>query len=300
MSNIATSHTPNNNPVHSFQVSLSLWNANGLRQSTVHDVLHHVQNTHVLLVTETWLTSGSFPTNWSQFHLYGSKVPGAFNRGSGGITAFVSPSCPFSVSQLPSYNAHTLSLKVGTLTVHCVYLPPPLSSDKVLSLLRSLPVTSDTILCGDFNARFGSLLGDTNANPRVPHYFHGWRSSIGVKSGRPGHWKKYWTQEIEDAARERDTSIVDGGGASRFAKVETWNLYQAAHRRFRSLVQAAKRRSWNQFCSDLEKDFSKATAAIKRIKRNKECSATYSHPDGPTASVNTWRPILPQSMMALC
>ncbi|KAK4521015.1 uncharacterized protein ATC70_006899 [Mucor velutinosus] len=161
-----TSHTPNNNPVHSFQVSLSLWNANGLRQSTVHDVLHHVQNTHVLLVTETWLTSGSFPTNWSQFHLYGSKVPGAFNRGSGGITAFVSPSCPFSVSQLPSYNAHTLSLKVGTLTVHCVYLPPPLSSDKVLSLLRSLPVTGDTILCGDFNARFGSLLGDTNANPR--------------------------------------------------------------------------------------------------------------------------------------
>ncbi|KAK4509922.1 Ubiquitin-conjugating enzyme E2 15 [Mucor velutinosus] len=395
MSNIATSHTPNNNPVHSFQVSLSLWNANGLRQSTVHDVLHHVQNTHVLLVTETWLTSGSFPTNWSQFHLYGSKVPGAFNRGSGGITAFVSPSCPFSVSQLPSYNAHTLSLKVGTLTVHCVYLPPPLSSDKVLSLLRSLPVTSDTILCGDFNARFGSLLGDTNANPRVfsigtPTFttfrrqqevhsiidlfltnigeaallhpqlvvesdlslgsdhrlmvltfeyvpppddtlgsgssgglaprrqwklsklrkkrplgllresfrtsvaplvgslsglvsappgvcpdidaindslnqclYESLDSSIGVKSGRPGHWKKYWTQEIEDAARERDTM------------------------RFRSLVQAAKRRSWNQFCSDLEKDFSKATAAIKRIKRNKECSATYSHPDGPTASVNT-------------
>ncbi|KAK4521576.1 uncharacterized protein ATC70_006900, partial [Mucor velutinosus] len=330
-----TSHTPNNNPVHSFQVSLSLWNANGLRQSTVHDVLHHVQNTHVLLVTETWLTSGSFPTNWSQFHLYGSKVPGAFNRGSGGITAFVSPSCPFSVSQLPSYNAHTLSLKVGTLTVHCVYLPPPLSSDKVLSLLRSLPVTSDTILCGDFNARFGSLLGDTNANPRgtsllpwleesslsilneslafgtptfttfrrqqevhsiidlfltnigeaallhpqlvvesdlslgsdhrlmVLTFERQWKlsklrkkrplgllresfrtsvaplvgslsglvsappgvcpdidaindslnqclyesldSSIGVKSGRPGHWKKYWTQEIEDAARERDT-----------------------------------------------------------------------------------------------
>ncbi|KAK4510880.1 uncharacterized protein ATC70_004662 [Mucor velutinosus] len=394
-------------------------------------------NTHVLLVTETWLTSGSFPTNWSQFHLYGSKVPGAFNRGSGGITAFVSPSCPFSVSQLPSYNAHTLSLKVGTLTVHCVYLPPPLSSDKVLSLLRSLPVTSDTILCGDFNARFGSLLGDTNANPRgtsllpwleesslsilneslafgTPTFttfrrqqevhsiidlfltnigeaallhpqlvvesdlslgsdhrlmvltfeyvpppddtlgsgnsgglaprrqwklsklrkkrplgllresfrssvaplvgslsglvsappgvcpdidalndslnqclYESLDSSIGVKSGRPGHWKKYWTQEIEDAARERDTMYSRWRWASRFAKVETWNLYQAAHRRFRSLVQAAKRRSWNQFCSDLEKDFSKATAAIKRIKRNKECSATYSHPDGPTASVNT-------------
>ncbi|GAN11839.1 hypothetical protein MAM1_1083d11450, partial [Mucor ambiguus] len=147
-------------------VSLSLWNANGLRQSTVHDVLSHVLETHVLLVTETWLTSGSFPTNWRQFHLYGSKVPGAFNRGSGGITAFVSPSCPFTVSQLPSYNPHTLSLKVGALTVHCVYFPPPLSSDKVLSALSLLPMTRDTILCGDFNARLGSLTGDAISNTR--------------------------------------------------------------------------------------------------------------------------------------
>ena len=26
--------------------------------------------------------------------------------------------------------------------------------------------------------------------------------SIGVKTGHPGHWKKFWTQEIEDAARK--------------------------------------------------------------------------------------------------
>ncbi|GAN11787.1 hypothetical protein MAM1_0959c11387 [Mucor ambiguus] len=166
MSPIVSSHINNNNPVHSFHVSLSLWNANGLRQSTVHDALSHVLDTHVLFVTETWLLSGSFPSDWSQFHLFGTKVPGAFGRGSGGVLAFVSPSCPFIVSQLPSYNPHTLSLKFGTLTVHCVYLPPPLSSDKVLSILHSLPLTSDTILCGDFNARFGSLLGDTNANAR--------------------------------------------------------------------------------------------------------------------------------------
>ena len=70
--------------VPSVYVSLSLWNANGLKQSVVHDVLSHVLDTHVLLVTETWLTAGSFPTDWSQYHLYGSKVPGAFNRGSGG------------------------------------------------------------------------------------------------------------------------------------------------------------------------------------------------------------------------
>jgi hypothetical protein len=442
MSPIVSSHINNNNPIHSFHVSLSLWNANGLRQSTVHDVLSHVLDTHVLFVTETWLLSGSFPSDWSQFHLYGTKVPGAFGRGSGGVSAFVSPSCPFIISQLPSYNPHTLSLKVGTLTVHCVYLPPSLSSDKVLSILHSLPLTSDTILCGDFNARFGSLLGDTNANARgnslqpwieesslsilnaslaygIPTFttfrrqkevhsiidlfltnigeiallnshiaiesdlslgsdhrlmtltfgyvpttsvdsqattgggnsggtlaprrqwklsrlrkekplgllresfrssvtplvnslsglvsappgvrpdidalndslncclYESLDGSIGVKSGRPGHWKKYWTQEIEDAARERDASYSRWRWAHSFAKVETWGIYQIAHRRFRSLIQAAKRLSWNTFCSDLEKDFSKATAAIKRIKRKKESSATYSHPNGPAASVTT-------------
>jgi hypothetical protein len=421
--------------VPSVYVSLSLWNANGLKQSIVHDVLSHVLDTHVLLVTETWLTSGSFPTDWSQYHLYGSKVPGAFNRGSGGITAFVSPSCPFPVSQLPSYNPHTLSLKVGTLTVHCVYFPPPLSSDKVLSTLSSLPMTRDTILCGDFNARLGSLTGDATVNARgnalkpwldeycfsvlneslafgVKTYssfrrqqevssiidlfltnigeaalvnpqlvvesdlslgsdhrlmcltfeyvpppddtvslgdsglaprrqwklskltkeqplgllresfrssvaplvgtlsalvsgspggvrpdidtlndslnqclYESLDSSLGTKSGRPGHWKKYWTQEIQDAATYRDQSYSQWRHAFGYAKIEKWVLYQAAHRRFRSLVQAAKRRSWKQFCSALESDFSKATAAIKRIKRNKESSPTYRHPDGPAASV---------------
>ena len=417
-------------------VSISLFNSNGLRQHTVHDVLSHVLDTHVLFVTETWLTSGSFPTDWSQYHLYGKTVPRAFNRGSGGVTAFVSPSCPFSVTQLPSYNAYTLSLKVGTLTVHCMYLPPPLSSVKVLSLLRSLPVTSDTIVCGDFNARFGSLLGDTQTNPRgnamqpwleeasysilnaslahgIPTFtafrrgepVHSiidlflsnigeaallcprlvvesdlslgsdhrlmvltfayvppavaatsgsdglvprrqWKlsklrkekplgllrdsfrssiaplvgslselvsappvacpdidalneslndcvygaldKSIGVKSGRPGHWNKYWTQDIEDAARERDTLYSRWRWTpGNFSKIEAWNLFKAAHRRFRSLIQAAKRRSWHQFCSDLEKNFSKATSAIKRLKRNKESTATYCHPDGPSASVDT-------------
>ena len=417
-------------------VSLSLWNANGLTQTTVHDVISHVLSTHVLFVTETWLTSGSYPIDWSQFHLYGSKVPGAFNRGSGGVSALVSPFCPFPVSQLPSYNPHTLSLKVGTLTVHCVYLPPPLSSDRVLSTLNSLPLTRDTVLCGDFNARLGPLTGDAISNARgnalkpwfdeqnlsvlnaslafgVKTYSsfrqgqelssiidlfltnigesamlnaqlavesdlslgsdhrlmtltfeyvadigetvalgdsvlaprRQWKlsklrkekplgllresfrssvaplvdtlsglvsappgvrpdidalndslnqclyscldSSIGVKAGRPGHWKKYWTQEIQDAASERDRIYSQWRHAFGIGKVEKWFLYKDAHRKFRSLVQAAKRKSWKQFCTVLESDFSKATAAIKRIKRNKESSATYSHPDGPAASAST-------------
>ncbi|KAK4521567.1 uncharacterized protein ATC70_007328 [Mucor velutinosus] len=112
-------------------------------------------------------------------------------------------------------------------------------------------------------------------------------SSIGVKSGRPGHWKKYWTQEIQDAATERDRLYSRWRYALGYTKIDCWVLYKQAHRRFRSLVQSAKRKSWHKFCGALERDFSKATAAIKRIKRNKESSPTYSHPDGPAASVAT-------------
>lgn len=50
--------------------------------------------------------------------------------------------------------------------VHCVYFPPTLPTDQVLSSLSSLPRRSDTIICGDFNARLGDLTGDSRTNPR--------------------------------------------------------------------------------------------------------------------------------------
>lgn len=427
--------TPPAAPSHSF-FQLGLWNANGLTDTVVHDALSHSLNTDILFVTETWRTAGNYPTNWPQFHLYGKKLSSAYNRGSGGVTAFINPNCKHEVFQLPSYNAYTLSLKVGTLNVHCVYLPPPLSSAQVLHILNTIPPDRDTILCGDFNARLGSLTGDKTKTTRgvaflpwldesgysvlnaslaygVPTYYtfsedrvkesiidlfltnisdsalvtpsmavesdlslssdhrlislsfgyipppqdsssqthnatmaprRQWKlsklqkqqhstkyeaelktliqplhdtllslvedtplvrpnidelneclnsaiytaldSSIGAKGDRPGHWNKYWTQEIEDAARERDKRYSRWRHApAGFGKIESWAEYKQAQRKFRSLVQAAKRRSWNAFCGALETNFSKATAAIKRIKRRREATSTYCHPDGPVASV---------------
>ncbi|WP_206526324.1 hypothetical protein, partial [Klebsiella pneumoniae] len=63
--------------------------------------------------------------------------------------------------------------------------------------------------------------------------------------------------------------------------------YQAAQKEFRRAVKAAKRRSWNNFCASLEKDFSKAISTIARLKRRNLASSTYSHPDGPQASDTT-------------
>ncbi|KAG2191511.1 hypothetical protein INT47_011396 [Mucor saturninus] len=143
-----------------------LWNANGLRATTIQDVLSHVTNSDLLFITETWLTAGYLPANWSQYHLYGTLVSNGNSRGSGGVSCFVSPQCPIPVTQLPSPNAYTLSMKIDSVNVHCSYFPPSLSRELVLSALRSIPLGSDTILCGDFNARLGPFTGDSITTPR--------------------------------------------------------------------------------------------------------------------------------------
>ena len=424
---------PSTNPSHSFY--LSLFNANGLSQSTVHDVLSHSARSDVLFVTETWLTAGYLPVNWSQYHLYGSKVVGANNRGQGGITALISPHCPHTISQLPSLNAYTLSLKIGAVNVHCVYFPPSISDDLVISSLKHIPLHSDTIICGDFNARMGSLTGDSRTTPRgvrlqtlceqrslevlnaslaygvatfstfrqeaehssiidlfltnisswnmthlsltvetdlslgsdhrlmtlsfdyVPPLGSGGNSdgtlaprrlwnlsrlseleplalfrskfaslvsglsaslaslvtdppptrpdidalnaalnecfyvaldgSIGAKVSGPGRWwKKYWTEEIETAARKRNQCFSRWRHAVGVDKAFWWTQHKDAHREFRRLVSAAKRLSWKNFCDSLEKDFKKAISTLARIKRRRDCSSSFSHADGPQAATS--------------
>ncbi|KAG0941712.1 hypothetical protein G6F29_002874 [Rhizopus arrhizus] len=144
-----------------------LWNANGLRTTTVHEVLSHCLCSTLLFITEAWLLSPSLlPTDWMQYHVYGVPVPSA-NRGSMGVTALVSPSCLFPVSQLPSPNQYTLSLNVGPFRIHCLYVPPPLSNFEFVNVLSSIPSLRNSFICGDFNARLGDLTGDTSVSPRI-------------------------------------------------------------------------------------------------------------------------------------
>lgn len=414
--------------------TFSLWNANGLRLTTIQDSLSYVLSSHIFFITETWLTPPMLiPTDWPQFHLYGTKVAKA-NRGMGGVAALVNPSCPYQVTLLPSPNAYTLSLKVGVFRVHCVYLPPSLKNAQFLDVLESIPLVPNTIICGDFNARLGESLGDYAVNPRgrlfepwvldrqlsilnaslalgIPT-FNGFRlgeetssvidlfvtnidassmygsflhveselslgsdhrlltlsfdydtrdigsgangagagvsvrrlwnltrlgkekyltkyrstfksqvrslndslsalvdeppevmpdidslygelmegvyssldASVGNKPARPSYWKKYWTQELQDAAEAREVCYRRWRRAITADKMSLYLLYQAANRLFRKAVQAAKRASWKQFVASLETDFSKATSAIKNIKRRHGSSSSFAHPDGPATS----------------
>lgn len=158
-------------------LQLSLWNANGLRTSVVQDVLSHclakytfsstVLTPSILFITETWLLAPTLlPTDWTQYHTYGDPVANS-TRGSMGLCALVSPSCPYLVSQIPSPNKYTLALKIGSLRVYCLYLPPSIADASLIAdILLSIPVRANTIVCGDFNARLGRFTGDRLLNAR--------------------------------------------------------------------------------------------------------------------------------------
>lgn len=76
-----------NNNLPSFRISL--WNANGLGTTVIHDVLSHCMSSDVLFITETWLLHPSrLPTNWDQYHLYGVPVRST-KRGSMGVSCLV-------------------------------------------------------------------------------------------------------------------------------------------------------------------------------------------------------------------
>lgn len=148
------------------KLTIGLWNANGLQATAIDDVLQHSHSFDILFITETWLLSPSrLPTTWQQLHNYGSPVAGNF-RGSLGMTTLISPSCTLPISPLPTSNQYMMTFRIGTLQLVCCYFPPSLPDDRFLTMMNSIPLTPDTIICGDFNARMGARLGDTTTTTR--------------------------------------------------------------------------------------------------------------------------------------
>ncbi|KAG1577189.1 hypothetical protein G6F47_013193 [Rhizopus delemar] len=84
-----------------------------------------------------------------------------------GVSALVSPRCPLPVVEFPVNCKYALGLQLGrSLRLICLYLPPSLPTAEVQSVLDSLPLTDDTIICGDLNVRLGRLVGDSRTNMR--------------------------------------------------------------------------------------------------------------------------------------
>ncbi|KAG0941607.1 hypothetical protein G6F31_014990 [Rhizopus arrhizus] len=92
-------------------------------------------------------------------------------------------------------------------------------------------------------------------------------SSVGDRPPRPSHWKKYWTQQLQDAADFRNRCYRRWRRAFGIDKVYWWHQHQQANTSFRQAVANAKRLSWQAFCKSLESDFTKAVSKVKQLNR---------------------------------
>ncbi|KAI9250592.1 hypothetical protein BDA99DRAFT_445011, partial [Phascolomyces articulosus] len=182
----------------------------------INSILSFTPSTHLLFLTETWLLSPNrYPTNWKQYHEYGDRPTSTSRRGHLGISLLVNPDCPFHVHVLSNNNStpfskYHLSCIVANTLIHCLYLPPHTDSftnDLALATLDSLPLhypnTNNTIICGDFNARFNATTGDTDSNTRGDLMLH-WIES---------HQLKIWNAELAYGKptflRPPGSSIID-------------------------------------------------------------------------------------------
>ncbi|KAK4508975.1 uncharacterized protein ATC70_008057 [Mucor velutinosus] len=118
-------------------LTIGLWNARGLRDTTIDDVLRYCQSFSVLFITETWLNRHPIrlPTNWQQIPL----------------------TWPFQTPLPSALQEFALGIQLGReLRLICLYIPPEqadLYTENVSSILNAIPLDHDTIICGDLNAR---------------------------------------------------------------------------------------------------------------------------------------------------
>ncbi|KAI8051885.1 uncharacterized protein B0P05DRAFT_591798 [Gilbertella persicaria] len=165
-------------------LTFTIWNSTGLPRSAISAVTNTLQSSSLLFITETWLLpSLQYHTHWQQYHTYAVPVSSTY-RGQMGITLLVNPDCPFSVAHLPSTSLYSLSCQVSHFLIHCLYLPPSLSDEECIQVLNDLPLSSNssqtnTIFCGDFNARHRQILGDSLTSPRGHRVFD-WANNLGL------------------------------------------------------------------------------------------------------------------------
>lgn len=155
-------------------IKITLWNANGLTRQAIHPIINLFSDSTLLFFTETWLLSPQrYATDWIQHHTYGLPTNNN-NRGQMGITLLINPKCPYPVHIIPSPAPYILSCQIADLVIHCVYLPPyhtfpdlqAIEFLENLSLHHTNSSTTNTIICGDFNARDPRLTGDHHSNSR--------------------------------------------------------------------------------------------------------------------------------------
>ncbi|KAI9003058.1 hypothetical protein CLU79DRAFT_892656 [Phycomyces nitens] len=106
------------------------------------------------------------------FHFLVSNPPLWFSscwllRGSMGVSVLISPSCPYPVTQVPMPSKYALAVKIGSLRVICLYLPPTMSH---LMLLSFCDYAQSVVLPYANGLKSASFMLSMVTWPFYPHY----------------------------------------------------------------------------------------------------------------------------------
>ena len=127
---------------------------------------------------------------------------------------------------------------------------------------------------------------DEMADQLNDNVYHALTLALGTRTPRPHHWKWFWTPDLQSKAKYRDHCFRRWRRAHGIERPDLWELYQTAHHSFRSAIKAARRQAWRSYCNAMERDFAKATTTIKTLRRKRQPSHTFTHPNGPTAAAD--------------
>ena len=194
-------------------ITITIWNANSLDRLTINTVTQSFTSSSLIFITETWLLPPlRLPTSWQQYHTYGLPVPN-MRRGQIGISLLINPDFPYPITPMPSSSPYVLSCQVASTLIHCVYLPPTasLSDSYALSVLRDFPMhrlphQTNTIICGDINARHNRLLGDTRTTVRGTMLYE-WMIEYGLHC-----WNSVFAFGVHTHTKQRRKKLLASSG----------------------------------------------------------------------------------------
>ncbi|KAG1546448.1 hypothetical protein G6F49_010495 [Rhizopus delemar] len=249
-------------------------------RQAIGSILNIVRSSSVLLLTETWLLNSlKYPTHWKQYHTYGINTQPLATKGSQGISLLVNPDCKYHVHHFRTddipLSQYKLSFTIANILIHCLYLPLHLDNQTVNQALNSLPHTTShtnkTMICGDFNARLGSIAIYTSLY-----------DSCGRASHSTDPLRDFWTGKLQEAYDYRELCYRKWRKAYGLNKLHYWLKHQEARATLRRLITQRRQGTWTNFCKQMaSEEYTKAISKISCIRKNRTLKPTFSTPESP-------------------
>jgi Reverse transcriptase (RNA-dependent DNA polymerase) len=142
----------------------------------------------VVFLAEHWFRKGLdlYSSPYTIAHSPPARILRSSGHQNGGLCLFAHPHIQPHI-RLIKITEFSISVTIHNKHISAIYLPPKLKPAEVKQCLESLPATTDLII-GDFNARFGPIVGDTaTTHPERRQVIHDFTNPRQLRIQTPAH-----------------------------------------------------------------------------------------------------------------